>query len=286
MKSPLSQIASLLAIGISLALSGQTRAAISVTTNNNATTLANDILGGGVSLISASISGSSLASGTFTGGLSAGIGIDTGILLTSGFASNVTGSNLSSGITGDNSGAGYAPLNTLSGGTTHDANVLTINFNLTNPGSLFFNYVFGSDEYNEYVGSQYNDVFGFFLDGTAPANNLALIPSTTTPVSINTVNSGSNSAYYNNNSPTVFAFEYDGFTKVLTATASGLSAGNHTITLAIADTSDYVFDSGVFIQGGTLSDTPTSTAPEGGATLIMLSLSMAGLGALRKRLGA
>ncbi len=53
-------------------------------------------------------------------------------------------------------------------------------------------YVFASEEYPEYVGSSFNDVMAVFVDG----QNCALVPGSQTPVSINTVNPGSNSQYY------------------------------------------------------------------------------------------
>lgn len=62
-----------------------------------------------------------------------------------------------------------------------------------------FRYVFSSEEYEKWACSSYNDAFGFFLSGpgiSGPylngAINIAHVPGTLTPVSINTVNSGMN----------------------------------------------------------------------------------------------
>lgn len=272
-----------------LALAGSA-SALTVTTTGNPTTLANNILGPGVTLVSASYSGASVASGTFTGGAAAGIGIDKGIVLTTGYAQNVNGNaNTSDSITGNNGLGGDAALNALIPGySTRDATLLTLTFTTTG-GDLFFNYVFGSEEYNEYVGSSYNDVFGFFLNGTALANNIALIPNTSTPVAINNVNGGNNSAYYKNNDPTdgvptPYPFEYDGFTTVFTASALNLGAGTHTIVLAIADAGDWVLDSGVFIQANSFADEPQPPGvPEGGVTALLLGLALAGMSLMRRR---
>jgi len=253
--------------------------AVNVVQNGNGTDLVNTILGGGISVSNITYTGAAVASGTFSNGFASGLGIDTGILLTSGFATNAVGPNSSTGITGSNGLAGDADLTALIPGyTTYDATSLQFDFTSTG-GDLFFNYVFGSDEYNEWVGSSFNDVFGFFLDGV----NIALIPGTTTAVSINNVNLGSNSAYYNNNPLGSAGTEYDGFTDVFTASALGLSAGTHHIKLAIADAGDYILDSGVFIQAGSFSDQPT-TVPEP-STLLLLGSALTGLGIMRKRFG-
>lgn len=85
--------------------------AITVTTTGDANTLASTILGSGISLVgSATYTGAAVASGTFTGGLASGIGIDSGILLTSGNAQLAVGPNNSSGATGNNGLAGSSLL--------------------------------------------------------------------------------------------------------------------------------------------------------------------------------
>lgn len=156
--------------------------------------------------------------------------------------------------------------------------------------SAYFNYVFGSDEYNEWVASSFNDVFGFFFNGTGVLDNVALIPGTTTAVAINNVNNGSHAGYYNDNdpselgTPTPFAFEYDGFTDMFTASILGLTAGQtYHLTLAIADAGDRVLDSGVFLQAQSFSQTPVQPIPEP-CTMILFGTGIAGAaGILRKR---
>lgn len=282
-----------------LALASSGRAQISVTPDINPNDLVNNILGPGISIVGTpqlldgagnpySVAG---AAGVFTGGASAGIGIAGGVVLTTGYATLIGPVNNDDGAGRDNGLPGYAPLGAqVPGFPTFDA--LRLKFDFTTPGGdLFFNYVFGSEEYNEFANSPFNDVFAFFLDG----NNIALIPGTTTPVSINNVNGGNplgtnpqNATYFNNNDPSdggTFAFQYDGFTDVFTAQALGLSAGTHTIELAIADSGDHVLDSGVFIQGGTFSGEITPPGvPDAGSTLALFGLGLAGLAGLRRKL--
>ncbi|NQV74556.1 MAG: OmpA family protein [Bacteroidetes bacterium] len=65
--------------------------------------------------------------------------------------------------------------------------------------SIQFNYQFGSDEYPEYVDSPYNDVFAFIISDDSTSENIALIPGTQVPVSINTVNFKTNSEHFIDN---------------------------------------------------------------------------------------
>lgn len=266
---------------VGLALSAGTASALSVTTSNDGATLVSTILGGGVTVSNIVYTGGASASGTFTDGLSSGIGIESGIILTSGNAAGAVGPNNNDAYTGNNGLAGDADLTALIPGfNTHDASVLEFDFT-TASNDLFFNYVFGSDEYNEWVNSAFNDVFGFFIDGV----NVALLPGTTTPVSINNVNGGANASFFNNNDPSdgppAFNIQYDGFTDVLSVAATGLSGGTHHLKLAIADAGDFILDSGVFIEAGSLSDVPTTAVPEPG-TLLLVGSAMAGLGLVRR----
>ncbi len=262
-------------------------AGLVVTQNNDANQLVNNILGSGISTSNISNSGASGAFGTFNGGTSAGIGIESGIMLSSGNVVDAIGPNNLDGTTTNHGTAGDSDLTQIAGNTTYDAAILTFDF-ISDGGDIFFNYVFASEEYNEYVNGSVNDSFAFFLDGS----NIALIPGTNTPVSINTVNGGnpfgsnaSNSQFFNNNDlqdgGPFFDIEYDGFTDVFQASFIGLSVGAHSISLKIADAGDSVLDSTVFIEAGSFSDTPT-TIPEP-TSIAIFALGLLGLSARRAK---
>ena len=245
----------------SLGMAASAQAALLVTQTTNATTLATALAGSGVSISNATLTGNAgtnVGAGTFSGGFSAGFTIDSGVLLTTGAATTAIGPNNSSGATGG------------SGTTTQ----LSFDFTTTT-GSVFFNYAFGSEEYNEFVGSQFNDDFQLLLNGT----NIALLPGGGGVVSINNVNNATNSGFFVSNLAGAYDLQYDGFTTLLTASATGLGTGTNTFTFVINDRGDSILDSGVFIQANSFSDVPPPTAVPEPASLALFGAGLLGLGA-------
>ena len=256
--------------------------------NNNQNHLVqNVLLGSGVVATNITFNGAPVPSGGIaspaigffdnTMATTLGIGLDSGIIMTSGTVANAVGPNTNGGISANNTLPGDPDLAVLAGVNTNDANILEFDF-VPSADTVRFRYVFASEEYPEYVsvgGGGVNDVFGFFISGpgitgpfSSPAGfpggsqNIALIPGTTTPVSINTVNDQVNTNYYvanganPNGSGTILAnpdVQYDGFTTVLTAIAVVIPCDTYHIKLAIADGGDFILDSGVFLEAKSFS---------------------------------
>ena len=250
-------LATLLTSGI-LFSSVVSKAQINVTSGVTPLQLAQALVGPGATVLNPTINGAAPAYGIFTNGNTTNLGIDHGIILTSGTAA-VPGSNTSFGFTGANGFPGD-PLLSFAG-TTYDAT--RFEFDVVAYDTLLtFNYVFGSDEYTEYVNAGFNDAFGFFISGPGITGqpNIALIPGGTTPVSIDNVNCASAaSAYYvcnetgggalcsATNCPTTTTTEWDGFTTVLTAQQQVMACDTYHLVLVVADVGDGVLDSGVLI---------------------------------------
>jgi gliding motility-associated-like protein len=238
------------------------QAQLTTTPNSNATALAQVLAGNGVTISNATFTGAATSAGTFTA-TGNFLGLTSGVILTTGSVNNALGPNNSASSGTDNVGGTFSLLNPLAGATTQDATFLQ--FDVTPIGNtLSFRYVFGSEEYPEFAppqNSNFNDAFGFFISGPIPGGgnytnlNIASLPNTTTPVTINNVNPVTNTQYYIDNagSPNI---QYDGMTTPLfTQTLQVIPCSTYTFILAIADAGDGIYDSGVMLQENSLSST-------------------------------
>lgn len=281
----------------------QVQAQLNVNTSLTPAQLVNDILvGQGVTVSNLTFNGAPANTlndqiGAFDGS-SSNLSLNGGVVLGTGKIVGVTGSNQNTSLTVSPS----FPINVadpdLAFIESQQRCVAVLEFDFIPTGdSISFRFVFGSEEYPEYVCSQYNDVFGFFLSGpgidgsfTNNAINLGVLPNSTVPIAINTVNSGApgvlggsasgcsasdpnwqlNSVYYidNQGGATV---ELDGFTVPIRTGAAVRCGETYHIKIAIAHAGDASLDSAVFIEGGSFSSnssiTASVTTPQNNETL-------------------
>ena len=239
--------------------STKTKAQLTVSSAPTITQLVQNILlGSGVSASNITYSGSTTARGSFTCAGACNVGIANGILLTSGNITTAIGPNNNPSAGLDNSAGSDPDLNGLhpTGTNPQDAAVIEFDF-MVATDSVRFNYVWGSEEYHEFVGSGCNDYFGFFINGPGfvGKKNIALIPGTNIPISINTVNNGNTYSgpcsncgnFFDNTGGTTV--QYEGLTTVLTASTQVCPCEVYHIKLAVQDFCDGGYDSGVFLEG-------------------------------------
>lgn len=249
---------------------------ITVNTGYTPTQLIQDVFVGGgcMQIQNITYSGAAAAKGYFSNGTAA-IGLANGVILSTGNASGAVGTGGSAGTfaSTDMGQPGDATLDAVSAtdAATEDRAALEFDFRPT-ISPLTFRYVFASEEYPEYVGTQFNDIFGFFISGPGITGqqNIALVPGTTTAVAINSVNQNTNATYYNANNGNFHS--YDGYTDVLTATATVQTCQWYHIKLVIADRGDGIFDSAVFLEGNSfnagVSAVATATYQNGAANAV------------------
>lgn len=189
------------------------------------------------------------AYGAFTNGTSDGLGIENGIILTTGQTSifeqdNTGGGN---GINNNISGFVDADLQAIEPLATYDGCVIEFDIEPICE-KLVLDYIWGSDEYPEFVDGGYNDAFGFFVSGPGitGTKNIATVPGTTTLVSIDNVNVADNAAYYVDNTGGNLV-EYDGYTKDLSAEVIVVPCETYHLKIVCADAGDGIYDSGVLI---------------------------------------
>lgn len=139
--------------------------------------------------------------------------------------------------------------------------------------TISFNYCFASEEYPEYVGSNFNDIFVFYVTGPDPetgeqvTRNIAIVPGSQTaehpegiPVAINSVNGvdlpncynpeyhSEYSQYYRDVEPGNPYLQFDGHTTKLLAGMRIIPCALYHMHISVCNVSDNELDSGVFLE--------------------------------------
>ncbi|MEY2692467.1 MAG: hypothetical protein RIT03_857 [Bacteroidota bacterium] len=147
---------------------------------------------------------------------------------------------------------------------TNTYNATALEFDFTPQNSNFrFNYIFASEEYQGTAPCRYSDGFAFLLKevgSTAPYQNLALIPGTSTPVLVTSVHpaiSGScaaaNPTFFGGYNGSTAPINFNGQTVVMTAQATVVPGNTYHIKLVIADHENIRYDSAIFLGGGSFN---------------------------------
>lgn len=268
----------LLILFLGLALLQPATAQVTINSNTDAVTLARIMTGYGVQVFNARFTGGKFSAGSFQNSNN-NLALDSGIILTNGVArgqNGFTGADVNSGQTASN-GLGLPGDGLLEGlinnaAETFDACVLEFDF-IPAGDSVNFKFVFASEEYPDYNCTPFSDLFAFMLTGPGfpRGKNMALVPGTSVPVAINSINNGTpgpggqlsfcqmlgpgspfRNLYVDNTNANI---TYNGMTVTLTAGSSVTPCVTYHLKLAIADLSDDVMDSGVFIQANSFTST-------------------------------
>lgn len=289
--------ASLLAFGVPLQ---PVMANLTITPSTNSTALGNALRGNNVTISNVTVNQGTVGgqTGTFNGGKTGGagpvIGVEDGIVLVTGDVNSALGpNNAPNRTTGSTTDTFSDPdLATIDNGLQRDTVVLE--FDVVPTGQyLALDFIFASEEYNEYVCTTFNDAMGVFVSGPGISGKVNIAKQANgTPLSINEINVGTpgsanatspapcnttNTAFYVQNTGTQITngrvsdviqstnftnTQYDGFTKPLTSTIAVTPGQTYHFKIVIADIGDNQYDAAAFIDLIRSYDLDYGDAPE------------------------
>ena len=192
---------------------------------------------------------------------------ENGLIMTSGDVANAAGPESGVLVDGDYSWPGDGDLEAfipgLNAGDTNNASVIEFDF-VPVSNNISFDFIFAAEEYGTFQCT-FTDAFAFLLtDSSGNTTNLAIVPGTNDPISVLTVRDDQynescesvNAEWFANyygpgglpplTSPTNFI----GHTEVMTAQSVVIPNELYNIKLVVADDGDTIYDSAVFIDGG------------------------------------
>ncbi|HMT28900.1 MAG TPA: choice-of-anchor L domain-containing protein [Bacteroidia bacterium] len=252
---------------------------IVVTNSQTAFQLTYNLIGQGIVFSNASGQFTPLSAASFTNPGVTGFSMPSGIMLSSGELDEVNSpqsfhNSTDIGLLGDPllDAIVYPRL-------TEDASILEFDFRCAGD-SVEFEFIFNSEEYNDYANTNFIDIFAFFVSGPgySPNTNVAFLPGTSTPITINTVNNGNsggtatgpcmNCAYFVDNVNTgAVAMSQDGYTIPIKIKFPVWPCSDYHFKIAIADAGDGVFDSQVIMKGSSFQACPLMQIVQNGMPL-------------------
>lgn len=224
-------------------------ALLPVETGGDAMAMAEVMFGQGITIIDADYQGDPLSAGIYSNADTIAPGVapsDSGVILSTGYASSITNAtgaaNQASGTTTDTNGIDGDPtLNEMAGTSTFDAAIFSARF-IPQGSVLTMQITFSSEEYMEYAGSGFNDAVGIWVNGVK-----AVLTVGDGDISIDNINTTSNSGLYIDNPDGALNTEMDGLTVTLTLKAIVNPGEVNEIRIGIADGGDASYDSNLMI---------------------------------------
>ncbi|WP_290698979.1 choice-of-anchor L domain-containing protein, partial [Lacinutrix sp.] len=195
-----------------------------------------------------------------------GFPFESGIIMTTGNAENAPGPEGTTLSDGGASGwLGDADLEAvINEGPTNNASIIEFDF-VPFIQDMSFEFIFAAEEYGNFQCG-FSDAFAFLLTDTVTGvtTNIALIPGTTTPVSVFTIRDMAFNGNCTSENPELFDAFYGpgglpeissptnfiGRTFPLAAMSTVVPNRTYHIKLVIADDGDTAFDSAVFLNAG------------------------------------
>ncbi len=239
----------------------------------------NVLRGGGVNVSNVTFSGNNSRQIGYYSGATSIINSSNGVIISTGNVADIATNNISS-ATGSIVGSASSDADIVqlaAGQTVGDCFILEFDF-VPSGNEVYMKYVLASEEFTEYVCAAEADQFAVLISGpgfsgpfSSSGKQVSLVPSSTNPVSINSINNGTpgtfgttggcisttNTLLYNFNIDSLM--EFDGFTDVLTFTETVQCNETYHMRIILFDVGSKNFDSGIFLEEGSLSSNGLGT---------------------------
>ncbi len=193
--------------------------------------------------------------------------LERGLVLSSGYLNGLPTSNTSTSFGTDTGGSGDGLINAFpiekfnrGGSLSHDAAVIRFRFDApANVNGIVARFVYASDEFPEFSGTQFADGFAFARSESGRDVNYAILPNGQ-PISLldqsTNIHFMANGESSDPSVPSVADLEFDGFTRILELRAPVTAGAKEDFTIVVADTGDGIYDSAVFLSGLSFFNAP------------------------------
>ncbi|THH38344.1 Hint domain-containing protein [Aliishimia ponticola] len=221
--------------------------------------MANEIFGGGVIVNAAQYFGDAQSSGIYTNGDAISPDAtpgDSGVILSTGHVADFTNSDGTTNTnTSTNTGTNTngidrdSDFDAIAGRASYDAAFMEIDF--TPDGDFItIDFVIASEEYPEFISSNYLDVVGVWVNGVEAEVSIG-----DGSASVGNINGAETPNLYNDNTSDAYNTEMDGFTITLTFVAPVNNGVPNTLKIGVADVQDSGYDTNLLIAGGSVQST-------------------------------